>query len=84
MLEVERRKLSAPSKRLWGCHYATKPIISLGLLAGTTGLEPGTSAVTVSLKPVTYSNAGQRVAPIGPKRNTKEPLLCPRLWAKLT
>ena len=46
-------------------------------MAGTTGLEPATSAVTVSLKPVTYRNAGQWVAPIGPKRYTEEPLLCP-------
>ncbi len=49
----------------------------VSLVAGTTGLEPATSAVTVSLKPVTYRNAGQWVAPIGPKRYTEEPLLCP-------
>ena|ERR1700733_10153075 len=35
---------------LWefACHYrsATKPLILSGLVAGTTGLEPATSAVT--------------------------------------
>jgi hypothetical protein len=28
------------------CRSATKPFILLGLVAGTTGLEPATSAVT--------------------------------------
>ncbi len=46
-------------------------------MAGTTGLEPATSAVTVSLKPVTYRNAGQWMAPFGAKRHTEEPLLWP-------
>ena len=53
------------------------PVSALECMAGTTGLEPATSAVTVSLKPVTYRNAGQWVAPIGPKRYTEELLLCP-------
>ena len=44
-------------------------------MAGTTGLEPATSAVTVSQNLVTYRNAGQWMAPIRPKRNTEEPLL---------
>ncbi len=30
----------------WDCHCATKPYDLLGLVAGTTGLEPATSAVT--------------------------------------
>jgi hypothetical protein len=81
MLEAGTKQLSAPSPApsscFWDCHYATKPFILLCLVAGTTGLEPATSAVTVSLKPVTYRNAGQWVAPIGPKRHTEEPLLCP-------
>ena len=47
------------------------------MMAGTTGLEPATSAVTVSLKPVTYRNAGQWVAPFGANRHTEEPLLWP-------
>ena len=38
--------LPAPSNCSWDCHYATKPLIFLGLVAGTTGLEPATSAVT--------------------------------------
>ena len=31
---------------LKNCHYAIKPAILLGFMAGTTGLEPATSAVT--------------------------------------
>ena len=46
-------------------------------MAGTTGLEPATSAVTVSQISVTYRNYGQWVAPIDRKRHTKEQLLCP-------
>ena len=43
---------------LWefACHYrsATKPLILSGLVAGTTGLEPATSAVTAQRRAVTY------------------------------
>jgi hypothetical protein len=41
--------------RRFFCHLvlATKPMIFLGLVAGTTGLEPATSAVTVLLGHVT-------------------------------
>ena len=46
-------------------------------MAGTTGLEPATSAVTVSQNPVTCWNNKQRMAPIRAIRHTKEPLLCP-------
>ena len=50
MLEAGTKQLSAPSPApsgcFCGCHYATKPLILLGLVAGTTGLEPATSAVT--------------------------------------
>jgi len=53
------------------------PISFLECMAGTTGLEPATSAVTVSPKPVTYRNAGQWMAPLEAKRNTWEPLLWP-------
>ena len=57
---------------------AKKTLVSLLFsMAGTTGLEPATSAVTVSLKPVTYRNAGQWVAPFGANRHTEEPLLWP-------
>jgi hypothetical protein len=56
------------------CH---KPFIFFRFMAGTTGLEPATSAVTVSQIHVTYRNYGQRVAPIVRKRHTKEPLVCP-------
>ena len=50
---------------------------SFRFMAGTTGLEPATSAVTVSQIPVTYRNYGQWVAPIDRKRHTEEQLLCP-------
>jgi hypothetical protein len=46
-------------------------------MAGTTGLEPATSAVTVSLKPVTYRNNGQWMAPFSANRHTEEQLLWP-------
>jgi hypothetical protein len=35
-------------------------------MAGTTGLEPATSAVTVRKKPVTNRNQGQRTTPVAP------------------
>ena len=68
---------SAPSKEDLDFATCHKPFLFFRFMAGTTGLEPATSAVTVSLKPVTYRNAGQWVAPIGPKRHTEESLLCP-------
>jgi hypothetical protein len=46
-------------------------------MAGTTGLEPATSAVTVNRNPVTYSNNGQWMAPFSANRHTKEQLSWP-------
>jgi hypothetical protein len=46
-------------------------------MAGTTGLEPATSAVTVSQNPVTYRNNGQWMAPFSAIRHTEEQLLWP-------
>jgi hypothetical protein len=46
-------------------------------MAGTTGLEPATSAVTVSQNPVTYRNNGQWMAPFSAIRHTKEQLSWP-------
>jgi hypothetical protein len=45
------------------CH---KPFIFIWFMAGTTGLEPATSAVTVSGKRVTNRNQGQRTTPVAP------------------
>ena len=38
-------------------------------MAGTTGLEPATSAVTAERKLVTYWNQGERMAPFSALRN---------------
>ena len=46
-------------------------------MAGTTGLEPATSAVTVSVKLVTLSNQTARMAPFDALRHPWECLLCP-------
>ena len=46
-------------------------------MAGTTGLEPATSAVTVSVKLVTLSNQTARMAPFDALRYPWECLLCP-------
>jgi integrase len=50
MLEAGTKQLSAPSPApsscFWDCHYATKSFNFFDLVAGTTGLEPATSAVT--------------------------------------
>ena len=46
-------------------------------MAGTTGLEPATSAVTVSVKLVTLSNQTARMAPFDALRHPWERLLCP-------
>jgi hypothetical protein len=50
---------------------------SLECMAGTTGLEPATSAVTVSQNPITYRNNGQWMAPFSANRHTGEQLLWP-------
>jgi len=50
---------------------------SLLCMAGTTGLEPATSAVTVSVKLVTLSNQTARMAPFDALRHPWERLLCP-------
>jgi hypothetical protein len=47
-------------------------------MAGTTGLEPATSAVTVSQKPVTYWNQEARMATQSTLRNPWKPLLHPQ------
>ena len=62
------------------CTYegvAIRPVTLVECMAGTTGLEPATSAVTVSQNPVTYRNNGQWMAPFSADRNTEEQLLCP-------
>ena len=41
----------------------------LECMAGTTGLEPATSAVTARRKVVTYWNQGERMAPFSALRN---------------
>ena len=46
-------------------------------MAGTTGLEPATSAVTAERKLVTYWNQGERMAPFSALRNPWKPLVCP-------
>jgi hypothetical protein len=46
-------------------------------MAGTTGLEPATSAVTASWKAVTYRNQGERMATFGALRHSEELLLDP-------
>ncbi len=57
--------------------YCHKPFIVLGLVAGTTGLEPATSAVTVSHPTVTHWNQEARMAALSTLRNPWEPLLHP-------
>jgi len=46
-------------------------------MAGTTGLEPATSAVTVSVKTVTLGIQTARMARFGALKNPGERLLCP-------
>jgi len=46
-------------------------------MAGTTGLEPATSAVTANRKPVTYRNQEARMARFSSLRYPWQPLLCP-------
>ena len=46
-------------------------------MAGTTGLEPATSAVTVNQNPVTYRNNGQWMAPFSAIRHAEAQLLWP-------
>ena len=53
------------------------PEILLECMAGTTGLEPATSAVTVSQKPVTYWNQEARMATQSTLKNPWNPLLHP-------
>ncbi len=45
---------------------AIKPRSFLGFMAGTTGLEPATSAVTAKKKVVTNRKQGQRTTPLAP------------------
>jgi hypothetical protein len=46
-------------------------------MAGTTGLEPATSAVTANWKSVTHWNQGERMAIFGALRHSEELLLDP-------
>jgi hypothetical protein len=46
VFEAGREKLSAPSKEDLDFATCHKPFVFLGFMAGTTGLEPATSAVT--------------------------------------
>jgi hypothetical protein len=46
-------------------------------MAGTTGLEPATSAVTAKRKVVTYRKHASRMASFGAVRNDQEPLSNP-------
>jgi len=67
-----RSVLSAPSL----C-FAKHPVSPLECMAGTTGLEPATSAVTVSQRPVTYWNQEARMATQSTLKNPWNPLLHP-------
>jgi hypothetical protein len=59
-------------------HYGSHTRLRfLGSMAGTTGLEPATSAVTVSQKPVTYWNQEARMATQSTLRNPWQPLSHP-------
>ena len=49
----------------------------LECMAGTTGLEPATSAVTAKRKVVTYRKQASRMASFGAVRNDREPLSNP-------
>jgi hypothetical protein len=53
----------------------------LWFMAGTTGLEPATSAVTVNWKLVTHWNQGERMAIFGALRHPGELLLDP-CWTR--
>ena len=53
------------------------PISLLECVAGTTGLEPATSAVTAKRKVVTYRKQASRMASFGAVRNDREPLSNP-------
>jgi len=46
-------------------------------MAGTTGLEPATSAVTAKRNVVTYRKQASRMASFGAVRNDQEPLSNP-------
>src|SRR5450631_219163 len=46
-------------------------------MAGTTGLEPATSAATAKRKVVTYRKQASRMASFGAVRNDREPLSNP-------
>ena len=69
------RRLQNIVDQIADCHCQCR--LNLDLLdsmAGTTGLEPATSAVTANQKPVTYWNQGERMAPFSALRNDWEPL----------
>ena len=60
------------------CHIRSIRPISLGeCMAGTTGLEPATSAVTAKRKVVTYRKQASRMASFGAVRYDREPLSNP-------
>jgi hypothetical protein len=62
---VHPREIAVPSLSLLEC------------MAGTTGLEPATSAVTENQRQVTHWNQGERMAPFSALRNGWQPLLHP-------
>jgi hypothetical protein len=57
-----------------GCQSFRK---SFGMMAGTTGLEPATSAVTAKRKVVTYRKHASRMASFRAMRNDRELLSNP-------
>src|SRR5260370_39286733 len=60
------------------CHIRSIRTVSLvECRAGTTGLEPATSAVTAKRKVVTYRNHASRMASFGAVRYDREPLSNP-------
>src|SRR5438874_13802470 len=81
------------------CGFRPLHITPLACMAGTTGLEPATSAVTAKRKVVTYRKQASRMASFGAVGNEREPLsnpyqthdLCPvdvcpsrAVWASTT
>jgi hypothetical protein len=54
-----------------------RPVTHFECVAGTTGLEPATSAVTAKRKVVTYRKQASRMASFGAVRNDWEPLSNP-------
>ena len=74
-LKMQARNLIVPRFR---CHFRSiRSVSHLECMAGTTGLEPATSAVTAKRKVVTYRKQASRMAPFGAVRYDREPLSNP-------